>query len=79
MRVYKVKIVSFDEVILLGLGLGLQPEELDDLMEKSTAKFDRSERCSIVRVLYRKLYEYPVTTFNEALIACNQDPLSNAS
>lgn len=75
----KVKSVSFDEVFLLGLGLGLQPEELDDLMEKSTAKFDRSERCSIVRVLYRKLYEYPVTTFNEALIACNQDPLSNAS
>lgn len=75
----KVKNISLDEVIVLGVGLGLQPEEIDDLVEKSPAKYDRSERCIIIRILTRKLYQYPVTTFNEAMVACGQEPLTYPS
>lgn len=72
----KVKNISLDEVIVLGVGLGLQPEEIDDLVEKSPAKYDRSERSVIIRILTRRLYQYPVTTFNEAMVACGQEPLT---
>lgn len=72
----RVKNISLDEVIVLGVGLGLQPEEIDDLVEKSPAKYDRSERCIIIRILTRRLYQYPVTTFNEAMVACGQTPLT---
>ena len=75
----KVKNITLEEVIVLGIGLGLQPEEIDDLVEKSPAKYDRSERCTIIRILTRRLYQYPVTTFNEAMIACGQEPLTYAS
>ena len=75
----KVKNISLDEVIVLGVGLGLQPEEIDDLVEKSPAKYDRSERCIIIRILTRRLYQYPVTTFNEAMVACGQEPLTYPS
>jgi hypothetical protein len=68
--------VRLEEVVAIGLGLGLQPEEINDLVEKSPAKFDRSERSVIMKILIRKLYEYPVTTFNEALVACHQEPLT---
>ncbi len=75
----KVKNITLEEVVVLGIGLGLQPEEIDDLVEKSPAKYDRSERCTIIRILTRRLYQYPVTTFNEAMIACGQEPLTYAS
>ena len=72
----KVKNISLDEVVVIGVGLGLQPEEIDDLVDKSPTKYDRSDRTIIIRILIRKLYKYPVTTFNEAMVACGQKPLT---
>ena len=72
----KVKMVYFEEVVALGIGLGLQPEEIYDLVEKSTAKKRNTFRHNAIYVLVRKYYSYTIDTINQALIALNEEPLT---
>ena len=72
----KVKFVSLEEVVALGIGLGLQPEEIYDLVDKSTDKKRNTFRHNAIYVLVRKYYLYTIDTINQALIALNEEPLT---
>ena len=72
----KTKHISLEEVVALGLGLGLQPEEIYDLVEKSPVKKFNNKRHNIIYVLIRKYYMYPIDTFNQALLDLDEEPLT---
>lgn len=72
----KVQFVSLEEVVALGIGLGLQPEEIYDLVEKSPDKKRNTFRHNAIYVLVRKYYFHTIDTINQALIALNEPPLT---
>ena len=77
-RKRKVQFVSLEEVVALGIGLGLQPEQIYDLVDKSTDKKRNTFRHNVIYVLVRKYYMYPIDTINHALLDLNEEPLTKA-
>ena len=74
-----VKGVTVGEVVAIGLSLGMTPEEIIDLVDKSPAKWENCLYHEIIKVFIHEYYRETVHTFNLALIACNQPPLVDES
>ena len=71
----KVKNPTVGEVVAMGLGLGMQPEEIIDLVDKSPAKWDYSFYHTLIKTLLRVMYQETVAAFNAALIELGEEPL----